>query len=68
MVVDVAQKREDMRSALYDWPAKIEHWPADSNGFFTGKTRRNAEYGRVFRYKFDVSKSAGQCSILAGQL
>ena len=22
------------RSALYDWPAKIEHWPTDSNGFF----------------------------------
>ena len=25
------------RSALYNWPAKIEHWPADSNGLFTGK-------------------------------
>ena len=26
-----------LRSALYNWPAKIEHWPTDSNGFFTGK-------------------------------
>ena len=26
-----------VRSALYNWPAKIEHWPAGSNGFFTGK-------------------------------
>ena len=26
-----------LRSALYNWPAKIEHWPADSNGFFNGK-------------------------------
>ena len=30
-------RRADFRSALYNWPAKIEHWPADSNGFFTGK-------------------------------
>ena len=27
-----------LRSALYNWPAKIEHRPADSNGFCTGKT------------------------------
>ena len=26
-----------IRSAPYNWPAKIEHWPTDSNGFFTGK-------------------------------
>ena len=42
------------RSALYNWPAKIEHWPADSNGFFTGETKHSTEYGRVFRYIFDL--------------
>ena len=26
-----------LRSALYNWPAKIEHWPADSNGFLLVK-------------------------------
>ena len=26
-----------LRSALYNWLAKIEHWPADSKGFFTGE-------------------------------
>ena len=25
-------QRLTCRSALYNWPAKIEHWPADSNG------------------------------------
>ena len=43
-----------LRSALYNWPAKIEHWPADPNGFFTGKTRHSAKYGRVFRAIFDL--------------
>ena len=36
--------------------------------FFTGKTKRSTEYGRVFRCKFGPCKPAGQCSILAGQL
>ena len=35
------------RSALYNWPAKIEHGPADSNGLFTGKTIHGRKYGRV---------------------
>ena len=35
-----------VRSALYNWPAKIEHWPADSKGFITGKLRHSTEYGR----------------------
>ena len=43
-----------VRSALYNWPAKVEHWPADSNGFFNGKTKHSTEYGRVFRYIFDL--------------
>ena len=26
-----------LRSALYNWPAKIEHWPTNSNGFLLVK-------------------------------
>ena len=56
------------RSALYNWPAKIEHWPADfqsSNKYL--KTRPSFALCLVLPVKTPL-KSAGKCSILAGQL
>ena len=59
--------RLQLRSVLYNWPAKIEHWPADletSNLYL--KTRPYSELRLVLPVKKPL-ESAGQCSILAGQ-
>ena len=47
-----------LRSALYNWPAKIEHWPADSNGFLLVK-RGIVQNTAVFS---DIYLSALECS------
>ena len=60
--------RRDFRSALYNWPTKIEHWPPDlrrSNMYLT--TRPYFVLCLVLPVKKPL-ESAGQCSILAGQL
>ena len=57
-----------LRSALYNWPAKIEHWPADfqiSNMYL--KTRPYFVLCLILQVKKPL-ESAGQCSILTGQL
>ena len=63
--------REDiiiLRSALYNWLAKIDHWPPDlrrSNMYL--KTRPYCVLCLVLPVNKPL-ESAGQCSILVGQL